>query len=1025
MPEVTTLYVKPDGIYTPAGFLADPDFLDHETAAAIARQLAGYHAGDKQTTPGDTSGDGFVDLYKLLGLPDAETFDAQKLWAKTRLGPPWADGETEYKWGFDWARFPIGVNRITGETVYLDFKEPQEFFGMGHAAIIVGTSGSGKTILLSALIAALCLTHSPDDFQAMVFDLKGSALVLNVRGFLHVVAAMSNLAEDRLWIPRMKDVIIGEMERRQALLDAAGVTEYGEYEYLRRVKGENLEPMGLLFIIIDEFTELFLLSDDAQEFLDKIGRQGRSVGMKLILGSQRLDPKVSKLMTNVPIKIALRTLEETDDSRALLGNTDAEHLPDKPPGAGILRTKRGRLTFQTAFPLKPHYPTIVRTPDETPTDPEFFDPIEFTATGMPVIEDRGPVAPPVKREPEIGPDGRAVKQIQATIRAMQKLNLPRPPSKWLPPLVALPVDELVRQQRNGRPWSKNYGQVENIGDDLRFVVGLKDCPRIHAQLPWTVDGSGNMQVVGRGDAGKTTAITTLICAASLTYTPERVQFFVIALSGQQLDLVADLPHVGGFARNSDPLRIERMIAEISELIDQRESSFTELKLTSMRVFRERKFGAAKGRVPDDPFGEVYLVIDNWAFFAENYPHLIPTVERILQRGPNLGVHTIISTTAWIASGFTSAMRSLFNANIELRLALQTDFHDVNDTEITKEVPFGDIKRHRVKENDDGQKVIEEVIVKVRGRGNADGFHGQIGWPEMSDGKGVADALAARVGRSEATQIQVLPTVIDLDTVLAGWERKPGVAPFGISESGLVTVAADFTAYPHLLLTGRSGCGLSSGLTTLAQSIMRFHTPKQARIYVLDPDTNLLCVVEGNHLGAYAFEEQSVRRVCDQVAATLAGRLPSRELSQRELAAAARGWEGDGPEIYVLVDREEVVSSWDQGQIVFDPETGAARPTGHPLGALIPFIGKARQVGFHLLVGRNISHWMYSPINPVVTALLKAKTPAIIMDGDPGDGFIVGNVKAAPSPPGRGTYVIDRARVGVQIALPKPIAGQTG
>jgi DNA segregation ATPase FtsK/SpoIIIE-like protein len=118
-----------------------------------------------------------------------------------------------------------------------------------------------------------------------------------------------------------------------------------------------------------------------------------------------------------------------------------------------------------------------------------------------------------------------------------------------------------------------------------------------------------------GQSGKTVALATMISGAALLYHPRRIQFYVIALSGPDLNVVAGLPHVGGFAREVDPEQVKRIIAEMLALIDQREQAFTKLELT-LKKLRERKFGSTPGEVPADPFGDVFLVIDGWPTFLK-------------------------------------------------------------------------------------------------------------------------------------------------------------------------------------------------------------------------------------------------------------------------------------------------------------------------------------------------------------------------------------------------------------------------
>ncbi|WP_136246380.1 type VII secretion protein EccCb [Mycobacterium intracellulare] len=1025
-----TLHVKRDGAYDEEGFFALPDTLDTASAVAFARKMARYHADSRVMQNATAAASKIVDLYEILGHRDPGNIDVDEAWAATRLGPPLQDDEGELQWGREWMRFPIGIDPRNGQPVALDLKETHEFDGMGHHVVVVGTTGSGKSVFLTALITSACLTHSPDSLKVAVFDFKGSALAHLVAGFPHTVAAMSNLRNDRLWIVRMEDVLYGEMERRKAWLDRAGVSDIAEYEYLRIHKKEKLRPMPHLLLVVDEFTQMFAEHDGAKAVMDEVGRQGRSQGLRLVMGSQRLGHQMQGgIMSNIPVRVALRTVGDTD-SHEVLGTDEANHLPKKPAGAGLLKVGASKtLTrFQTAFVLKSYVPPERAAAAAARQEAGYLEPQEFRAVGMPALQmvQNGDGEQAKVPEPRaiVGADGRTVKQVQATVNCLNRLNLPALHPMWLPPLQPLPADELVSRLR-GQAWDVDYGSAGNELSRLMFPVGIEDRPRDHRQLVYAPNlAEGNCAIIGMGQSGKTVTLATMISGAALLYHPRRIQFYVIALSGPDLNVVAGLPHVGGFAREVDPEQVKRIIAEMLALIDQREQAFTKLGLTLTKL-RERKFGSTPGEVPADPFGDVFLVIDGWPTFWKNWEQLlVADVERILAKGPDVGVHAIVSTSGWIANKFPSGMTKLFTSNVELKLGDNDDM-TVNSVKVARDVPFGEQKIFLDEDDDAGGEVEQVEVVKIRGRGTTmDGFHFQAGLPQVTvqgtrtDVAAAVETIAELAGPdSTAARVRILPKSVGIDEVFAQWEQREhgpggingsGVVPFGISEIGLQPAVANFGATPHLVLTGRPECGLSSGLATVAQAVMRVYGPEQAQIYVVDPHNELLRVVEGEHLGSYVFREDQVRALGDSLGAILTERLPMTDLSQEDLAAGTRRW--SGPEIFVFIDREETLASWDTG--------GFVAGTGYPLGPLARFIARGKEVGLHLVVSRRIAQWGRTLTNPIIGELLKAKAPVVVMDGDPDEGFIVGKTKAMPADPGRGLYVTDRVVAPVQIAFPE-------
>ena len=311
---------------------AAADQCDLATAEAVARRLTPLHV-----VAAEASGAGEItgpsDLMDLLGLGDVHRYDASSAW-RTRPAR-------------DRLRVPIGLGD-GGATVHLDLKESAQQ-GMGPHGLVVGATGSGKSELLRTLVLGLALTHSPEQLNMVLVDFKGGATFAGMSAMPHVSAVITNLAHELALVDRMQDALSGEMVRRQELLrDAGNVASVRDYERAR-MAGERLAPLPSLFIVVDEFSEMLSAKPEFIDLFVAIGRLGRSLGLHLLLASQRLEEgRLRGLESHLSYRVGLRTFS-AQESRTVLGVPDAYELTPM-PGLGFLKPDQSTLLrFKAAY----------------------------------------------------------------------------------------------------------------------------------------------------------------------------------------------------------------------------------------------------------------------------------------------------------------------------------------------------------------------------------------------------------------------------------------------------------------------------------------------------------------------------------------------------------------------------------------------------------------------------------------------------------------------------------------------------
>ena len=257
---------------------ARADAADAAPCEALARRLAPLRLARSQAR-GRAALGGAVRLLELLGVSDATAIDPAETWrSRPRAGL---------------LRVPIGRSGARDQgtlanSLVLDLKEAAEG-GMGPHGLLIGATGSGKSELLRTIVAGLAVSHPPELLSFVLVDFKGGAAFAGFDALPHTAGSITNLSSDLALVDRVRAALQGEQERRQRLLRRAGNLDGIAQYHARRAVDPSLRPLPHLLLVVDEFGELLAARPEFLDVLTAIGRVGRSLGMHLLLASQRLD----------------------------------------------------------------------------------------------------------------------------------------------------------------------------------------------------------------------------------------------------------------------------------------------------------------------------------------------------------------------------------------------------------------------------------------------------------------------------------------------------------------------------------------------------------------------------------------------------------------------------------------------------------------------------------------------------------------------------------------------------------------
>ncbi|MCZ2838641.1 FtsK/SpoIIIE domain-containing protein [Modestobacter sp. VKM Ac-2985] len=482
----------------------DLDALGAGTADRIARDLA------RLAVP--ASAGELPDTARLLDLPTAGLcLDAR-------------DGQASGTWDRARDRLVATVGATGDGPARIDLVAD------GPHTLVAGTTGSGKSELLQTLVASLAQHHPPDRCSFLLIDYKGGAAFGEAATLPHTVGMLTDL--DTQSTARALRSLSAELTRRERLLAEHGVRDLAALP----------APVAAsrLVIVVDEFATLAEELPGFVTGLVGIAQRGRSLGVHLVLATQRPAGVVSpEIRANCSLRICLRTTDE-GDARDVLGSTLPAHLPPDRPGRAYLRTGNGPAVLLQVARVSGHSVPV----------------------GAPLAVARRRWPPPPGPAQSAPPDGGAsdLQRLVAALGARARADALDPPHRpWLPPLPdQLPAAALDR-------WAPE-------APVSRLRLGLRDSPdaQLQAPLELDLDAGGGWLVVGGPRSGRTTALRTVLGEAVHHLPPGGLQVHVLDHGGGGLAaLAAGLPHTGTAVGRDDAHRTVRLLARLTEEVDRR------------------------------------------------------------------------------------------------------------------------------------------------------------------------------------------------------------------------------------------------------------------------------------------------------------------------------------------------------------------------------------------------------------------------------------------------------------------------
>jgi len=527
---------------------------------------------------------------------------------------------------------PLGIK--AGDTqFFLNIHEKYH----GPHGLIAGMTGSGKSEFIQSLILSMAINYHPYDVSFILIDYKGGGMANCFIGLPHVAGTITNLGGSQ--IRRSLVSLQSELKRRQRIFAEYGVNHIDKYQQMYK-EHKAKEPLPHLVIVSDEFAEL---KSQQPEFMDELvstARIGRSLGVHLILATQKPSGVVDdQIWSNTRFRICLKVLDKAD-SNEMLKRQEAAYI-----------TQAGRCYVQVG-------------------NDEIFELVQSGWSGAPYIPTDKIENDGDKQVMLIDNSGRALKtvstktetvkssstQLSAIVDYISDISLKddiSPLKLWLEPLGdAIFYDDIVKE--NGGWDGEGWKPVDHW---MRPTIGIYDDPKNQLQSPLRANmgEDGHLLLYGAPGTGKTTFVQTLIYSLIKSYSPDMVNLYLLDFGGRTMGYYSSLPHIGGVIFSDDGDKLDKLFRMFTKELESRKRKFAEYGVGTLQSYMQ-----ISGNV--EP--ALVMIVDNYSAFTELYPDSENTIATLSREGGNYGLYMVFTTSN------TSSVKYRISQNFKLMYTLQ-------------------------------------------------------------------------------------------------------------------------------------------------------------------------------------------------------------------------------------------------------------------------------------------------------------------------------------------------------------------
>ncbi|XVV36545.1 FtsK/SpoIIIE domain-containing protein [Streptomyces sp. CA-100214] len=700
----------------------------------------------------------------------------------------------------------------------------------GPHGLIAGTTGSGKSELLQTIVAALAVANTPENMTFVLVDYKGGSAFKDCVKLPHTVGMVTDL--DAHLVERALESLGAELKRREHILAAADAKDIEDYQDLVR-RDPSHAPVPRLLIVIDEFASMVRDLPDFVTGLVNIAQRGRSLGIHLLLATQRPSGVVSpEIRANTNLRIALR-VTDGGESSDVIDSPEAGHISKNTPGRAYVRLGHSSLVPFQSGRVGGRRPGAADPAALAPwVGPLGWEDLGRAALTKPKAE---------SREDDEITDLKVL--VDAVRDANRSMGIPAQHSPWLPALdEKLLLDDVeVPVLAGAAP-----------GKLPPAPYGIEDLPSDQARRPVVVDFAsfGHLMIGGAPRSGRSQVLRTIAGSLARTHSTADVHLYGIDCGNGALNALTRLPHCGAVVSRNQTERVVRLVNRLKGEMDRRQN------LLADKGFAD--IGEQRAAVTEDErLPHIVVLLDRWEGWVPtlgevDHGALTDELQTMMREGASIGIHLVLTGDRTLLVG---RIATLTEDKYGLRLADRSDFASLGipARKVPEEIPPG-----RAFRNEAGTETQFALLSEdTTGQGQAAAI------TAIGEAAAARDAEVPRARRP--FRVDSLPSRI---TFPEAWElRDPEAsrsklwALIGIGGDEIVGFGPDLAdGVPSFVIAGPAKSGRSTVLMNVAQSLLAQGTrlvvaaPRQSPMRQLDGADGVLKVFTGDDIDEDEFEQ---------------------------------------------------------------------------------------------------------------------------------------------------------------------------